>query len=664
MAVKEFYNVKIHMAWTQSTGVLPEAIVSNENLSETLSKIDNWYDLSGGFASEGVKPSNNGSKNVWHHFATCNTAVGTAAKTVTLDGAANNFVLDVGARIVVKFANGNTAGSPTLNVNGTGAKAIYYHGSALAISIPAGGTYTFVYNGTQWELVGDMDTSGGISARYGLKVEDVSGTSYIEHDVTTQTDSTSTVSALSFPVVDSITRDTWGHVLKINTKTVTTTDENVKQTSLSSGTRPLLAANTNNGTTETAGVYKITTATVASDGTVTATKFVGPVDLNNGQLTNGTIDSDTVKMDASPASASDDKTIATTEWVRDLIGSEIGPVVYKGTVGDSTATITWASLPAASAANKGFEYYVQANGTSSTAGVSGKVGDMIISNGTTWQNIPSGDEIIPGASDGIVLDDTTDPSHPVYKHTNSVTAKTTQGLYPIAYDAQGHITASGSAVTALKNPAGLTLIYNDWTAWTYDGSTAKSLTIKAGSNVTITGNTLGEITIASSHPTIATSTDTTSTASPEFGQTFTAVDSVTRDTNGHVTSINTKTVTLPTPDVPSPAKLGFGYAACTTATATVAKTASITDYVLTAGGTVVIKFTNDSGASPTLNISSKGAKPIYWEGGAVPANLIQAGDVVTMVYETSSVASGVYRITSIDHPLSELDELELWCVND
>lgn len=32
-------------------------------------------------------------------------------------------------------------------------------------------------------------------------------------------------------------------------------------------------------------------------------------------------------------------------------------------------------------------------------------------------------------------------------HSNSVTAKTTQGLYPITFDAQGHITGSGSAVT-------------------------------------------------------------------------------------------------------------------------------------------------------------------------------------------------------------------------
>ena len=43
-------------------------------------------------------------------------------------------------------------------------------------------------------------------------------------------------------------------------------------------------------------------------------------------------------------------------------------------------------------------------------------------------------------------------------------------------------------------------------------------------------------------------TDTTSTGAPSAGGTFTAVDSVTRDTTGHVTGINVKTVTLPRDD--------------------------------------------------------------------------------------------------------------------
>lgn len=51
------------------------------------------------------------------------------------------------------------------------------------------------------------------------------------------------------------------------------------------------------------------------------------------------------------------------------------------------------------------------------------------------------------------------------------------------------------------------------------------------------------------HPAISKSTDSTSAVSPSAGSSFTAVDSVTRDGNGHVTKVNTKTVTLPNTDV-------------------------------------------------------------------------------------------------------------------
>ena len=43
-----------------------------------------------------------------------------------------------------------------------------------------------------------------------------------------------------------------------------------------------------------------------------------------------------------------------------------------------------------------------------------------------------------------------------------------------------------------------------------------------------------------------TQSDTTSSATPVHGGTFTVVDSVTRDSSGHVSGINVKTVTLPT----------------------------------------------------------------------------------------------------------------------
>ena len=95
------------------------------------------------------------------NYGTCSTAAATAAKTVACTG----FALVTGAEITVKFTVTNTAFSPTLNVNGTGAKAIYYRGSAITAGyLAANRTYTFRYNGTQYDLVGDVDTNSTYSA--------------------------------------------------------------------------------------------------------------------------------------------------------------------------------------------------------------------------------------------------------------------------------------------------------------------------------------------------------------------------------------------------------------------------------------------------------------------------------------------------------------------
>ena len=93
-------------------------------------------------------------------YGSCSTAAATAAKTVTV----SNFSLETGARIAVKFTVTNTAASPTLNVNSTGAKAIYYKGAAITASyLTANKTYEFIYNGTQWDLIGDVDTNSTYS---------------------------------------------------------------------------------------------------------------------------------------------------------------------------------------------------------------------------------------------------------------------------------------------------------------------------------------------------------------------------------------------------------------------------------------------------------------------------------------------------------------------
>ena len=90
------------------------------------------------------------------HYGTCSTDAAIAAKVVSL----SNFTLVTGSRIIVKFTVTNTATSPTLNVNSTGAKPIKYRGDAISAGyLAADRTYEFVYDGTNYNLVGDLNTN-------------------------------------------------------------------------------------------------------------------------------------------------------------------------------------------------------------------------------------------------------------------------------------------------------------------------------------------------------------------------------------------------------------------------------------------------------------------------------------------------------------------------
>lgn len=90
-------------------------------------------------------------------YGVCSTAAATAAKTAST--ANGDFALETGAKIVVKFTNGNAAATPTLNVDSTGAVDIYQNGAAITEDLEADGSYIFVYNGTQFDLVGGGDSS-------------------------------------------------------------------------------------------------------------------------------------------------------------------------------------------------------------------------------------------------------------------------------------------------------------------------------------------------------------------------------------------------------------------------------------------------------------------------------------------------------------------------
>lgn len=87
-------------------------------------------------------------------FGTCTTPAATAAKLVVLP---NFDTLITGVTVHVLFTNTNTAASPTLNVNSTGAKAIYLSGTSAPgnktiTSWAANSVVSFTYDGTAWRM--------------------------------------------------------------------------------------------------------------------------------------------------------------------------------------------------------------------------------------------------------------------------------------------------------------------------------------------------------------------------------------------------------------------------------------------------------------------------------------------------------------------------------
>ena len=115
----------------------------------------------------------NGTGNIEHH-GVCTTAANKAEKTVSIAGT-NNFLLTTGAKIVVRFTKENATANPTLNVDGTGAKPIYYQGKLLKAEYFWGAEdiITFIYDNDYWHIIAGVEiTINEIPNLYIWKVYD------------------------------------------------------------------------------------------------------------------------------------------------------------------------------------------------------------------------------------------------------------------------------------------------------------------------------------------------------------------------------------------------------------------------------------------------------------------------------------------------------------
>lgn len=89
-----------------------------------------------------------------NRFGVCSTNSDVAEKTANITS--GTFSLIMGAQVAIKFNNSNTANNPTLNINNTGAKNIFYNGEQITDGSEKQsikGVAIFIYDGTQWHLI-------------------------------------------------------------------------------------------------------------------------------------------------------------------------------------------------------------------------------------------------------------------------------------------------------------------------------------------------------------------------------------------------------------------------------------------------------------------------------------------------------------------------------
>ena len=163
------------------------------------------------------------------------------------------------------------------------------------------------------------------------------------------------------------------------------------------------------------------------------------------------------------------------------------------------------------------------------AGIDGRIyynsgtNKLKIYNGTDWVAFQTGDEF-----DGTVTSVATTHGGNAFTATIGNVATVNPSVdIAMAGDVTQYINGAGNLVLLSTIPQG------DVTE------------VQGGTYITVTDET-GPIPIVNHDAT--SRTDTTSTASPASGATFTRVDGVTTNATGHLTALNVKTITLPTSD--------------------------------------------------------------------------------------------------------------------
>ena len=131
----------------------------NDGTTGTITTQDTTYSAASTSAA-GLMSSSDKTKLNYTNIAygTCSTAAATAAKVITISGN-TKWALTAGSMITVLFSTTNTASNPTFNVNGTGAKNVYYANAQITTTSLSYAGYAsrpmnYMYDGTQYIFIG------------------------------------------------------------------------------------------------------------------------------------------------------------------------------------------------------------------------------------------------------------------------------------------------------------------------------------------------------------------------------------------------------------------------------------------------------------------------------------------------------------------------------
>jgi hypothetical protein len=191
--------------------------------------------------------------------------------------------------------------------------------------------------------------------------------------------------------------------------------------------------------------------------------------------------------------------------LQNQVNQLVGGLKYDGTWNAATNTPTITS----GVGTDGDFYIVNVAGTTSIDGINDwQVGDWIVFHTPAWQKVDNSDSVSS-----------------VFGRVGNITAAQSDysAFYPLIADIKnGVLTVQGDGVL--------------------------------GGSGTFSANQATNATISITHDAVSR-TNTTSTQSPSFGGTFTAIDSITSSTEGHITAVNTKTVTIPNTTSPNNATI-------------------------------------------------------------------------------------------------------------